>query len=800
MNSRAALSRVAKLLSGRLRIPLLFVLFLGLLASRRWAQLAHPQVWDEEGMFISGPIANGWADFLQPVNGYLLLVPKAIARASLALSYYQYPLVSTIATWLFIASVGLAVALAPTSLRGRWLCAMAVFFVPTDPEVFGLTLYTFWWASILVILLPLWDETKPWLWLRLGFVLAGGLSSPVVIAVLPMLYLRAFIYRARRSELVVALAATAVAVVQLHFTIGGSAASAPPVGSILRNVIPKFSGYFLVANLWETSGFGFLAGALLVGLIVMWLLSDRRDMATWMLAALWATAIAMSVARVNPAYIHPRTAGPRYFFLPYALTFWILVQCLYAAPRRWLRWAAVAAIGCAILNAAPVWSRKHYDLHWTDHVRSAPLFPEYEIPIHTDGRSLDLWSIREPQAVWSALLRSGAIDSPEQEAGPTFPYRVLNTLDDAGQEESIFVVRSPKGGAWAQKLDLGEGRSVVSRPAPGGARREVLLRLRLGDQLRLPPGSVEGIRWMEIVGSEGAFIRRPPVTKDGVWLEFSNRLLPTFFTVRIDEEGAGDGLWSALAAGGAGGVSIGRKIDGTFEIGASPQVWRNQAVLPHDQTTIPGGLATFAVGEVGHAKLQWRHDNVDLADGAADGATIVGSRGPQLLLTHVRPQAAGRYACVFTNRLGLPATYQANLFVAKGIVPGALGPVSVRGFVGKGSGSLQYTFRLAGERFRAVLIEAIGPGLAGSMSGGFLPGTSLQLNNSKGPMYRNTGWMTGGNGPEIHAAALASFGSARLATGDSALLVMLPPGDYTVLVSGEGGATGTALLEMTQLP
>ena len=137
MNELKTHAQLDRLYSGRWRFLLLFAIFLGILASRRWEQLASPQVWDEEGRLISGCIHNGWFDLLIPVNGYLLLVPKLIVRASLAVSFYRYPLVAAIATLLFNSSVGLAVATAPTRLKGKAFCAAAIYLVPSNTEVFG---------------------------------------------------------------------------------------------------------------------------------------------------------------------------------------------------------------------------------------------------------------------------------------------------------------------------------------------------------------------------------------------------------------------------------------------------------------------------------------------------------------------------------------------------------------------------------------------------------------------------------------------------------------------------------------
>ena len=51
-------------------------------------------------------------------------------------------------------------------------------------------------------------------------------------------------------------------------------------------------------------------------------------------------------------------------------------------------------------------------------------------------------------------------------------------------------------------------------------------------------------------------------------------------------------------------------------------------------------------------------------------------------------------------------------------------------------------------------------------------------------------------------AAALSVGAFALASGsrDAALLVTVPAGNYTAVVTGVGGATGTALLEVFVAP
>jgi len=63
------------------------------------------------------------------------------------------------------------------------------------------------------------------------------------------------------------------------------------------------------------------------------------------------------------------------------------------------------------------------------------------------------------------------------------------------------------------------------------------------------------------------------------------------------------------------------------------------------------------------------------------------------------------------------------------------------------------------------------------------------------------GWSTAANASEIAAAAslVGAFGLGAAST-DSAVLVTLNPGNYTLHVSSSDGAPGVALVEVYEVP
>ena len=125
--------------------------------------------------------------------------------------------------------------------------------------------------------------------------------------------------------------------------------------------------------------------------------------------------------------------------------------------------------------------------------------------------------------------------------------------------------------------------------------------------------------------------------------------------------------------------------------------------------------------------------------------------------------------------------------------------VSTSGFVGSGDQALVPGFVIGGDAPKQLLIRAVGPGLAQFGVSGTIADPQLSL----APLGRdfavaaNDNW---GGGAALQAA-FTQAGAFALPTGsnDAAVVVRLPPGGYTVVVSGVSNTTGTALVEVYDL-
>jgi hypothetical protein len=538
---------IDNIVKSRFYIPLIFIVFLILMASRRWLQIISPQVWGEDGtQVLYGLINHGWLSFSNPVNGYLITVPKIISSISLGISFSHYPIISTILSWLFIALVGVAITLSPTKLRCKFLCAVAVFLIPSDPEVFGLPLYTFWWVAILLFLVVLWDETDPSIGWRSGFLLIGGLSSPIIVMVLPIFYFRTYWYRTLRTERILAIIATVIAAVQMYFIVTSAAGRFPPFNSLLVNVIPTFFGKFLIGNWNDNYVWLLFAGLALIGIIAAWFLRDRRNISSWILLYLLIGSIALTVMRLDPAIIDPRLAGPRYFFFPFILIFWIFIQYFHSTSSNELRCFIVLIIIIALINATPVWSRQYDDLHWATNVNSCGLFQNYSIPIQVGGDRSSVWYLNLPGKTCVDLLNRDLFVSSEKKInnGPTYAYTVEIERDK--ERENAKFINTTMTGTDFQKSKFEGYRVVGSFNTSSEDTGEVSLKLRRGDQILYRSGPGKSGQSVIIVGHEQEFITELPIATDWITLEFSNARLPDEFIIIIKDDGLGWGEWSAI--------------------------------------------------------------------------------------------------------------------------------------------------------------------------------------------------------------------------------------------------------------
>jgi hypothetical protein len=158
--------------------------------------------------------------------------------------------------------------------------------------------------------------------------------------------------------------------------------------------------------------------------------------------------------------------------------------------------------------------------------------------------------------------------------------------------------------------------------------------------------------------------------------------------------------------------------------------------------------------------------------------------------------APGAYTVVVTGKNAAQGVSLAEVYEIFG--PGLsskLTNVSGRSFVGTGDNVLISGFIVGDVGSGTVVVRALGPSLGSFGVSQPLSDTVLTIVDSKGSVIAtNDNWQDGNNALDIQRNGLAPPNAL-----ESAIVLHLPAGAYTAIVSGANGATGNALAEVYHL-
>jgi CSLREA domain-containing protein len=176
----------------------------------------------------------------------------------------------------------------------------------------------------------------------------------------------------------------------------------------------------------------------------------------------------------------------------------------------------------------------------------------------------------------------------------------------------------------------------------------------------------------------------------------------------------------------------------------------------------------------------------------------------------------GAYTASVTGADGGTGVGLVEVFEMDDSVGFELSNISTRSFVQNGDNVMIGGLIIEGNTPATVLIRARGPSMSGAPF--FVPGTLadpfLQLFSGQDVIAQNNNWQdaptcTGfvcGNAAQIAATGLdpcqpnpGQTTSPPGCTQESAILITLPPGGYTAIISGVGGGTGVGLVEAFEI-
>ncbi len=372
---------------------------------RRPEQLTRPYVWVEESVIIRNFVEDGWAGGFEPIQGYLVLPANLFVSLSTAMSFTKLPeLMYVFALAIFVATVLLL--LIPESRWGnlttRSLMAVSMALVPTNPEVFGVLLYSLWWTTLWPLIILGWRRDL-WL-LRVPLLLVGALSSPAGGALF-VVFALAFVLNRRMRDLVSAAVLLAGFVVQLVIALDSTRAELLSKEADPRDVVEqtlRTAGMFetrwlapfnLDANFLQLAGVVFIA-FLLVAALRLSFLARRHDV---LLLTVGAGVFTVLSAAPAPLITDPAGGGPRYYFLPFVVFAWVLIALWRYADLPRLRTVSALLLCLSFLGLATTFSRGAQattaNLSWEEEVQrcAASTVPVHQIPIYFDGTNTTFW-------------------------------------------------------------------------------------------------------------------------------------------------------------------------------------------------------------------------------------------------------------------------------------------------------------------------------------------------------------------------------------------------------------------------
>ena len=165
----------------------------------------------------------------------------------------------------------------------------------------------------------------------------------------------------------------------------------------------------------------------------------------------------------------------------------------------------------------------------------------------------------------------------------------------------------------------------------------------------------------------------------------------------------------------------------------------------------------------------------------------------------------GGYTVQVAGKGTASGTVIAEIYDAAGSARTAATPrlvnLSTRALLDAGA-ELRVGFVLRGLSARTVLVRAVGPSLGALGVTGTMADPTLELfdnDNGGKKIGENDNW--GGDAQLVTVAnAVGAFALSGADTKDAVLLVTLPAGAYSARLSGVGGAGGTAIVEVYEVP
>ena len=366
---------------------------------RRPDQLLHPYVWVEEFQILNSYQTQGLLHaMLSPVEGYMVWPTSFTVALAAKASFLHLPLLEYWASTAWYVATLCLILIPKSRIKLSWRIVLAVLIMlaPTNPEVYGIAEYTFWWTTLWPLISILWSKDS-W-WLRIPILVIGGMSS-LAGAAIAVPYAVLYVMTRQRRYLVGTGVLGITLVVQL-ITYETSARSARiPIRPehVALQELRNLSDYAFTWLKPTDTDFMAFTGALfllaVVGMVCYVSLVERSPF-TPEIVGIGIGLLVMSILSSIPAPLlsDPLVAGPRYYFLPYIGLGWLLFMIAMTTQLRWAQIAAVVLIVMSLLTLSQNFARHDDRVSWSGQLaRCAHATKPFKAPVQFDGTRQDLW-------------------------------------------------------------------------------------------------------------------------------------------------------------------------------------------------------------------------------------------------------------------------------------------------------------------------------------------------------------------------------------------------------------------------
>ncbi|MEO0401524.1 MAG: hypothetical protein AAF214_04035 [Pseudomonadota bacterium] len=538
MNDTTGMVSAAKAFAHNIFVQ--FAIFLSIFFFRRPDQFLKPGMWDEDGEQIIVNLENsGILGLFEPVNGYLILSSTIVNYVSSRLSFELYPYLSAGITMLVTFVLIKRLERMLDRPFGFYLFLTVFLLYPTDPEVLGVGLYTFWIFNLFAACTFYVLIARPGTRLTatdvvlLMIAMVSGPFGPVCFAVWALIQVPRFDRRMWGIAVLLALFCAIQASVFLSVEQEDSAGN---LSYVLTNPLLILETFF--GN----------AGLIILPLLCVAGLINVGWRACVFVIILIAFSMFVAAYRLGDiGLIHRFGDGPRYFFVPFTLMIlWGLSIFWLRAPQRIgaiTGWPAAGLICLLILSSLPDMRRFHEYVDWraeVDDCRFAVV--EDHVLVLYDGTLTTPWVSELSNQQCQRLVTASLIPLPPRP----------NCLPTNPREDRFYDLCEPdvtpkraKGAELTTRVLFESADGGVSSISAQGQEARVEFDLGASAIIAYRTGPDPKGQFAEFQTGDGP-VTRVPLAASDTWRYLSP---PTgFTTMRFIDVGTGADQWTAVFA------------------------------------------------------------------------------------------------------------------------------------------------------------------------------------------------------------------------------------------------------------